>query len=186
LDKEEAAILAQTLNAKKQLLGKLRRMEATGRMVINLPDVLADSSSKYNFELRAGDQLIVKDRPDHVNVLGEVYNPTALFAEKDRAVGYYLDLVGGITKDADEDEIYLVKANGTVLSKGQERGGLSWDSEKYRWASTSFYDNKVDPGDTIIVPKELKVYPWLRVAKDITQVLAQVALSAGVLVAAAK
>jgi protein involved in polysaccharide export with SLBB domain len=186
LDKEEAAILAQTLNAKKQLLRKLEGMEATGRMVINLPEVLADAASKYNFELRAGDRLIVKEKPDHVNVLGEVYNPTALLFESDKGVGYYLDLVGGITKDAEEDEIYLVKANGTVLSKSQERGGISWDSEKYRWASSSFYDNKVDPGDTIIVPKELKVYPWLRVAKDITQVLAQVALSAGVLVAAAK
>jgi protein involved in polysaccharide export with SLBB domain len=186
LDKEEAAILGETLAAKKQLLEKLRTAQPTGRMVIDLKEVLIIPNSNYNFELRPGDRLIVNNRPDHVNVLGEVYNPTALFAEKDKTVGYYLNRVGGVTKDADKGQIYLVKANGSVISKNQEGffGMAGWDSENYRWAWGGFDSIKMDAGDTIIVPKKLVKYPWLRVTKDITQILYQIAVAAGVIIVA--
>ena len=186
LGQEEAAIYRETLNAKKQLLEKLRTAQPTGRMVIELEEVLIIPSSYYNFELRPGDHLIVKSKPDHVNVLGEVYNPTALFAEKDKTIGHYLNLVGGATDGADKGQIYLVKANGSVLSKSQEGflGMASWDSEKHRWSSGGFYSIKVDPGDTIIVPKKVVKYPWLRVVKDITQIMFQIAVVAGVIIAA--
>ncbi|RPI77885.1 MAG: polysaccharide biosynthesis protein, partial [Desulfobacteraceae bacterium] len=78
MDKDQAALFQQELNIKKQLLEKLKQSEPTGRMVINLQDVLGNPSSRYNFELRAGDRLIVAKKADNVNVMGEVYNPTAL------------------------------------------------------------------------------------------------------------
>jgi protein involved in polysaccharide export with SLBB domain len=186
LSQEEAVIYRETLNAKKQLLQKLRTAQPTGRMVIELEEVLIIPSSNYNFELRPGDHLIVKSKPDHVNVLGEVFNPTALFAEKDKTIGHYLNLVGGATDEADKSQIYLVKANGSVLSKSQEGflGMASWDSEKQRWSSGGFYSIKVDPGDTIIVPKKVVKYPWLRVVKDVTQIMFQIAVVAGVIIAA--
>ncbi len=186
LSQEEAVIYRETLNAKKQLLQKLRTAQPTGRMVIELEEVLIIPSSNYNFELRPGDHLIVKSKPDHVNVLGEVFNPTALFAEKNKTISHYLNLVGGATDDADKNQIYLVKANGSVLSKSQEGflGMASWDSEKQRWSSGGFYSIKVDPGDTIIVPKKVLKYPWLRVVKDVTQIMFQIAVVAGVLIAA--
>ncbi len=186
LDKEEAAIMRETLNAKKQLLEKLRTAEPTGRMVIDLQEVLEIPNSNYNFELRPGDHLIVSNRPDHVNVLGEVYNPTALFAEKDKTIGYYLNRVGGMTEDANEGQIYLVKANGSVMSKSQEGlfGMASWDNENYRWTLGGFDSIKLDPGDTIIVPKKMVKYPWLRVVKDVTQILYQIAVAAGVIIVA--
>ena len=184
LGQEEAAIYRETLNAKKQLLQKLRIAQPTGRMVIELEEVLIVPSSNYNFELRPGDRLIVKSIPDHVNILGEVYNPTALFAEKDKTVGHYLNLVGGATDEADKSQVYLVKANGSVLSKSQEGffGLASWDAENHRWSSGGFYSIKVDPGDTIIVPKKVVKYPWLRVVKDVTQIMFQIAVVAAVII----
>ena len=41
-----------------------------------------------------------------------------------------------------------------------------------------------DPGDTLIVPKKIEKYPWLRLTKDITQIMYQIAVSAGVLIVA--
>lgn len=52
VDKDQAAILRQTLMAKKHLLAKLRQAQPTGRMVIDLSQVLAKASSSFNFELR--------------------------------------------------------------------------------------------------------------------------------------
>jgi protein involved in polysaccharide export with SLBB domain len=130
--------------------------------------------------------LIVKKRPDSINVLGEVYNPTALFAEKGKSVGYYLNLVGGPTDNAEDDEIYIVKANGTVISKSQEGflGLVSWDSTKHRWTMGGFDSIRLDPGDTVIVPRKVEKFPWLRVVKDITQIMFQIAVAAGVIIAA--
>jgi len=186
LDKDEAAILRETLTAKKQLLEKLRRSRATGRMVINLPEVLVLPTSDYNFELRAGDRLVVNQRPDSVNVLGEVYNPTALLHERGKTLGEYLDLVGGPTDDAEKGQIYVVKANGSVISKNQAGffGVATWDTENYRWTTSSFDSVVLDPGDTVIVPKKVMKYPWLRLVKDITQITYQIAVSAGIVIAA--
>jgi len=186
VDKEEVAILEQTLESKKRLVDKLRKTRATGRMVIKLEEVLYVPSSEYDIELRPGDRLIVNARPDYVSVLGEVFNPTALLAVADKTVGFYLKQVGGPTEDANEGQIYLVKADGTVMSKAQEGffGLATWDSKAARWTVGGFESIDVDPGDTIIVPKQLEKYPWLRVVKDITQIMYQVAVAAGIFILA--
>jgi polysaccharide export outer membrane protein len=129
---------------------------------------------------------VVNKRPDYVNVLGEVYNPTALLVQKNQRVDYYLNQVGGATGTADRDQIYLVKANGTVISKSQEGfwGLANWDAKNHRWALGSFEGTKVDPGDTIIVPKKVEKYPWLRVVKSVTEIMYHIAVAAGVIIVA--
>jgi hypothetical protein len=83
---------------------------------------------------------------------------------------------------ADRKQIYLVKANGVVISKSQEGflGIAMWDAGKQRWESGGFKSLNVNPGDTIIVPKKVEIYPWLRITKDVTQILYQIAIAAGV------
>ena len=105
---------------------------------------------------------------------------------EERRVGYYLNQVGGSNDNADEDQIYLVKANGTVISKRQEGfwGMASWDGDNHRWTLGGFENVKVDPGDSIIVPKKVEKYPWLRVVKSVTEIMYQIAVAAGVLIVA--
>ncbi len=182
---EEAAVFEQTLASKRQLLAKMRQTKPTGRVVINLPEVMELPSSAHNFEVRPGDRLIVGKRPDIVHVLGEVYNPTALLYEGKKSVGYYLNQVGGITEDANDDQIYVIKANGSVVSRSQGAyfGLASWDGDRKRWSLGGFDSMGLDPGDTIIVPKRLVKYPWLPFVKSVTEIMYQIAISAGVLVA---
>ena len=186
LDKDQTAILQQTMTAKQNLLNKFKKARSTGRMVIDLDEVLVLPSSDYNFELRPGDRLIVPKRSDTVNVLGEVFNPTALLVEKDKTLRYYLNRVGGVTENAEKGQIYVVKANGTVISKSQTGwGGMaSWDSDNYRWTMGGFASMDLAPGDTVIVPRKIEKYPWLRITKDLTQIIYQIAVGAGVVIAA--
>ena len=181
-NKEDTILLQTTLSERQKLLERLERAQPTGRMVIQLEEVLLIPSSKFDFQLRPGDHLIVEKRPDFVNVLGEVYNPTALLAEKERSVDYYLERVGGVTKDADKKQIYIVKADGTVISKQQ--GGFFglgfWNQENKRWTSGSFGSVELDPGDTIIVPRKLVKTDWMQIIKDTSQILYQIAIAAGV------
>lgn len=186
LEQAEADIVLKALTAKKQLLEKIKSSQPTGRMVVDLEKVIQSPGSDQDLKLQPGDRLIVKKQPDYVNVLGEVYNPTALLVVQERRVGYYLNQVGGATDTADDDQIYLVKANGTVISKSQEGfwGIANWDTDNHRWTLGSFENIKVDAGDTIIVPKKVERYPWLRVVKSITEITFQIAVTAGVIIAA--
>jgi protein involved in polysaccharide export with SLBB domain len=183
VEPERAPVIEQTLAAKQILLEKLRSSEPTGRMVIDLRELLILPSEANDFKLEPGDRLTIGKRPDYVNVMGEVYNPTALFYEKDGDIEHYLSLVGGATKMAKESEIYVVKANGRVISRRQ--GGFfnlgTWDSKQDRWTLSRFDRVKLDPGDTIIVPRKVTEYPWLRIAKDVTQIIYQIAVAAGVI-----
>jgi protein involved in polysaccharide export with SLBB domain len=186
LDKDETEMLQEALAAKKALLEKMKASQVSGRMVINLEELITLPSSDNDLELKSGDRLIVKARPDYVNIIGEVYNPTALFHEKEKSVGYYLDKVGSMTKDADKDQTYVVRADGSVISRSQEgfMGLGSWNSGNNRWSLGGFDRIVLNAGDTIVVPKKVTEYPWLRITKEITQVLYQIAVTAGVIIVA--
>lgn len=186
LQQDEAEIILKTLTSKKLLLEKMKTSEPTGRMIVDLEKVSFEPNSDHDLKVQPGDRLIVKKRPDYVNVLGEVYNPTALLATGNQTVGYYLNQVGGAADNADEDQMYLVKANGTVISKRQEGfwGIANWDTENHRWSLGSFEDMTVNSGDSIIVPKKVEKYPWLRIVKSITEITFQIAVTAGVIIAA--
>ncbi len=182
LDPSQAVLLQQTLSTKKELVAKLRASVPTGRMVVKISDVMLLPSSDYDVVLKPGDRLIVGKKPDSVNVMGEVYNPNALLVEKGKDVGYYLSLVGGPTDTADKKQLYIVKADGTVISKKQEKFGLfNWDMLENRWTWGSFNSIELDPGDTIIVPKKIEKIGWLKYTKDVTGILYEIAVSAGVL-----
>lgn len=185
-DKEQAAGFQQALIAKKQLIQKLKTAKPTGRMVIDLEEIMASPSSKYNFELKPGDHLIVEKHPNHVNVLGEAVNPTALYAEEGKKVDFYIDRVGGVTRNADKAQMYIVRANGTVISKHQSGffGLTSWDSDQKRWYLGGFDSIEILPGDTIIIPQKTDKYRNWTLTKDIVDVAYKVAVAAGVIIVA--
>ena len=87
-----------------------------------------------------------------------------------------------MTNSADKRQIYIIKVDGTVTSKEQEKLGLfNWDTQERRWRFGSFNSMELDPGDTIIVPKKIEKIGWLKYAKDLTGILYEIAVAAGVL-----
>jgi hypothetical protein len=92
-----------------------------------------------------------------------------------------------MTKNADEDELYVLKVDGTAVSQRMNSGSWisnRWDPDNDQWVSGSFMSSRLDPGDTIVVPEKLERIAWLREVKDLTQILYQIAVTAGVLIVA--
>ena len=119
-----------------------------------------------------------------VHVLGEVFNPTSLLYEKTATVGYYLRRVGGLTKEADKKQLSVIRADGSVISVAQKRTGIiSWDSDNHRWLFGGFMGIRLNPGDAIVVPRKMDRFFWLKTTRDITQVLFQIAVAAGIVLA---
>lgn len=51
-----------------------------------------------------------------VAVVSSVRNPTTLTWQQGRNVDYYLDQSGGLSKESDKDEIYVVKPDGSTVA----------------------------------------------------------------------
>jgi polysaccharide export outer membrane protein len=184
IDAETAQVQAEGLRAKKELLSKLRTTKIDGRVVIKLSALDKFKGSEYDVEMEKGDKLFIPETPGIVSVVGEVFNPTSLLYEKDRTVAYYLQKVGGPTKEADKKQIAIIKADGSVVSIEQKNAdSVYWDSESHQWNFSGFMGIRLNPGDTILVPKKLDQLMWLKNTKDVMQILFQAALATGVVLA---
>ena len=140
--------------------------------------------SRYDVEMEKGDKLFVPETPGVINVVGEVFNPTSLLYEKDRTVAYYLQKVGGPTGEADQKQIAVIKADGSVVSIAQKNAdSVYWDSESHQWNFGGFMGIRLNPGDTILVPRKTDKLMLLKNTKDVMQILFQAALATGVVLA---
>lgn len=182
--KEELEATKAALAGLQKSLDKLKTAKAQGRVVIRLTDLADFRKSPYDLELMGGDTLEIPQTPSVINVMGSVYNPTSFVYLPDRDVDYYLKRAGGATQEAETDEMYVIKADGSVFSKQQSSFGIRWDDEGRRWTFGGFMSARLDPGDTLVVPQQLERTAWMRNFKDITTILSQIALTAGVVVAA--
>jgi protein involved in polysaccharide export with SLBB domain len=184
LTREEAEQRQRALAQKRELIVRLRAATVTGRIVIKLLSLDKFKGSEYDLELEDGDSLLIPLTPSSVMVMGRVYNPNAIFYTKDKTLEYYLNKVGGPAENADKRRIYLVKADGSVLSRTQSGlWGFRWESETHRWTAGGFMSTKIDPGDTVLVPEKYERIYWTRELRDWTQIIFNLAIAAGVIFA---
>ena len=149
---------------RRQLLALLKNTQPEGRVIIKLSELNKFKGSKYDILLEPGDQLYIPARPSSVMVTGAVYNSMGILWEANKSIRHYLNKVGGISKNGDIRNIYLIKADGTVST---------------RQTTSNFLDCKiVEPGDTIFVPTRIRMPKnnWKRTL-DIVQTISGLALT---------
>lgn len=173
--KEELEATKASIEGLMKSIAILREKKAEGRMVISLTNDDTFKNSEYNFKLMGGDVLEVPSDPKIVSVVGQVYNPTNFLHVSGDSVSDYLEKSGGFTRDAEESDVYILKADGSVVSRQASSGFLFFGR---------FMGKSLDSGDTIVVPQVIEKTAWMRDIKDITTIISQVAMTAGVLIAA--
>lgn len=185
--REELDATKATLEGLMKNLQMLKGKRAEGRMVMKLLPLGELEKTTYDLILEGGDELDIPQRPAVVHVLGQVYNPTSfvLDAEADAAEDY-LYKAGGATTDAETADIYIVKADGSVYSRQQSSFGFQRSDESSGWGFGGFLATKLQPGDTLVVPQKIEQTAWMRNIKDVTQILANVALTVGTILVGLK
>lgn len=173
--KEELEATRAALDGQMKSLEKLKEARAEGRMVIRLAAPDQFRSGPYDLELMGGDTLEVPKTPGSVHVMGQVYNPTTFVRMPGEDVSFYLEQAGGPTREAEEDDMYIIRADGTIQSSQNTPGFLFFGD---------FMSIALDSGDTLVVPQKLERIAWMREIKDIATILGQIALTAGVVIAA--
>jgi protein involved in polysaccharide export with SLBB domain len=178
LSPEEAKSAQTILASRKAIIDKLKQVPVTGRMVVHLAPLDTFPGSKDDFEVMDDDSITIPENPRSVAVIGQVYNPISLAYQPGKSVSYYISKVGGTTENANTDQIFIVRADGTVYSKQQAGTGVEWDSENHRWVFGGFNVTDLFPGDTVLVPEKIKKTDLLREIKDYTTIFYQLGLGA--------
>jgi hypothetical protein len=169
LEPEEAKKAEIAARQQQALVASLRKVEPLGRVIINLSDPERLRGTPDDIGMEESDVLNVPQVQQTVNVVGAVYAPTAVVYAPHKTVKEYLTMAGGPTQIADTKAIYVIRINGSAMS----RQGFSWLGSGVNGAV-------LEPGDTIVVPEELERVSWLKEIKDITTIISQIALTAGV------
>lgn len=155
---------AEDIGEAQKLLGKLKSTPATGRLVIDLNKVL-DQLDDYVISLEEGDNLFIPRKKNSVTIVGEVQLPISQVYESSMSYWDYIERSGGLSNKADEERIYIIKANGGV----QIPQTSSW------FASSS---QALEPGDTIVVPLDADKVDEVILWRDMSQIFYQIALGA--------
>jgi protein involved in polysaccharide export with SLBB domain len=157
---------AGALSVGQSLLSQLRTAEAVGRLVIDVRVAMnAPQGSTDDVVLHGGDKLMVPKLRQEVTVLGEVQNSTSHLYRRGLARDEYVALSGGATRKADKDRVYVVRADGSVVT-----------SDSSRWFSGGG-NVRMQPGDTVVVPLDTERLPALPFWQAVTQILYNVAIS---------
>ena len=145
-----------------KLLNDLASVEAVGRLVIDLPLIV---DNKQNLVLQDGDVLYVPSKRDSISVIGEVNYSTSHLYKSGVSVDEYIALSGGLKERANEDSIYIIKANGSV--KIPNTGG---------WFAANNAE-QLEPGDTIVIPMDASHMDKLTLWSTATQILYQLGVA---------
>ncbi len=160
----QAAVTAQ----RRQLLRSLAASITLGRLAIHIESLDKLKGSPDDILLEDGDSLFIPQQPTSVAIIGAVRSATAVLYKDKENMEYYINRAGGTTREADVDQIFIVKADGSAVA--------SFVPLRY-----------VEAGDAIIVPISTEPkYRTIPLLKDLATIVAGFAVPVGVIAAIAQ
>jgi protein involved in polysaccharide export with SLBB domain len=159
---DKSDVGSSDLALRQAYLAKLNDIHPTGRIVLGLKPGGSTIDDVPKFRLQDGDHYFVPALPNTVDVLGNVYNQGAMRYVAGQHAGLYLDAAGGATRDGDRRREFILRADGTLVSRQQVA----------RLERLEIY-----PGDAVIVPPQLRLRSNGAVWIGAAQILSSFALS---------
>jgi polysaccharide export outer membrane protein len=163
--------LQAQFNTQQAAFAQLAAVRPTGRVVLDMKPSANTLGEIPNFALEDGDGFHIPPRMSTVQIAGAVYNENAFRYQPGKRLSAYLNDAGGPTREADAKRIFLVRADGTVISR--QTHGEFW--------RTNFENTTLLPGDAINVPVKLKAPGgFMQQLPFIAQILSQTAMTGAI------
>jgi protein involved in polysaccharide export with SLBB domain len=172
----QAAIAQREQEAQlaREAIARFRQLKPTGRIAFGLEPEERSFSRLPQIKLENGDRLVVPSRPDFVHVFGAVAAEASSLWRPNMRVNDYLKTVG-LSVDADVENIFILRVDGTVVSR-----------HSGNWLLGSIGGAEIMPGDSIVVPEKFdKETAWTKFTKG-TREWAQIFANFGLGAAAIK
>lgn len=152
---EGAAIRVQEAQLLQNFAARVSELEPNGVVVVTRGGVSSD------ILLEDGDEIVIPQRSDVIQISGEVVLPKAIAYTGQHDLEKYVLEAGGFTDRADKKNILVLHPNGEVAQA---------------------VDTNITPGDMLIVMPQYDSKKF-SMFKDIFQVIYQVAIATGIFVA---
>jgi protein involved in polysaccharide export with SLBB domain len=152
-------------------LARLAAIKPTGRVVLDMKPRFATIADIPDFTLEDGDTFYIPPQLSTVQVVGSVYNANAFRYQPGKRLIAYLNDAGGATREADQKRVFVIRADGTVISR-QSRSSHS---------HSNFGNLALLPGDAIVVPEKLRVSNGLQNFANYAQIISGFAMTGAVL-----
>jgi polysaccharide export outer membrane protein len=159
----EAATAGPRLQASLAVIDRLKERKPDGRLILDL--TYGTSALPGALALEDNDRIYIPPRPKTVGVFGAVFEPGSFLFNSPTKVSDYLKLAGGPQKIADRGQIFVVRANGSVISTQQTH---------------DLGNQPALPGDVVFVPVRTGASFWDKL-RDISTVVFQFGISAATL-----
>jgi protein involved in polysaccharide export with SLBB domain len=166
---QQTAAQSPVIAVNRNLVARLRELRASGRVVLALTPQSAGVNALPELPLEDGDRLLIPPAPSTVQVIGSVFNQNAFLYHRGARVSEYMHLAGGPAREADRGQMFVLRADGSVVSRGEKQSVF---------ASSGFDDLRLYPGDTIVVPEKMVRPSSLRELMNWTEMMSQFSLSA--------
>jgi protein involved in polysaccharide export with SLBB domain len=160
------AILTYLQTLQQQLL----HQPALGRITVTADPTILAVKPELDTLLQPGDFVYIPKRPSTVAVSGEVLNPGSFQYRPDMTVDDYVELAGGYTNVAEDDETFVIMPDGSARTPSSS-------------VMSFFGSDPIPPGSTIVIPPNPAPFNWIVFTTQISQIFSQIAIAAAGLAA---
>lgn len=164
LEADDAKANAGKIAEARALAAELRNAQGVGRITVEADPAQLSVSPELDLLLEPGDRLYIPRRNLNVRVSGEVLSPAALQFRERKASLDYIHEAGGFTFHADKDRTFVIYPDGSA--------------QPLQVSSWNYKPVMIPPGSTIVVPRDPKPFDFIQSAKDVSQILSNLAVTA--------
>jgi polysaccharide biosynthesis/export protein len=145
-DADQKNVKLTAISQADATLSELSTHEPVGRVVVHVQkDISEWKNTSADITVQDGDVLVIPKNPQTVLVTGQVFNPTAINLQGSRSAKWYLSQAGGLTPMADKKAVFVIRADGSVISAKNNSSG---------WWLGDPLNASLRPGDTVVVPEK--------------------------------
>lgn len=155
---EEATLRGKEAELILKFVERARKVEPKGQVILTGSQKILEETI-----LEDGDAIMIPEKSSLLLVHGEVMFPNAIVHTPGVTPDFYIKQAGGYSQNADSSRILLFKTNGVVLTIPKD----------YK---------EIVAGDELMVLPKVDV-KRLEIAKGFTQILYQIAVATGTLIA---
>lgn len=160
---QDASRRAAEGESARQVLDLLAEREPDGRVVLNVTPT--STTLPGEMLLEQNDRIVIPPQPSTIGVFGAVFRPASFLIEgRGRKLRDYIDQAGGPVRAADRRRVFVVRANGEVLTR-----------------SSGMLNAEALPGDVVFMPVRTRTNDIWAQVRDIASVVFQFGLTAAVI-----
>lgn len=164
LESDDEKVNAGKISEARSLAEELENARGVGRITVETDPAVLATNPELDLLLERGDRIYIPRRNLNVRVVGEVLSPAALQFRDRKAPLDYIEEAGGFTFHADKERTFVLYPDGSA--------------QPLQVSVWNYKPIMIPPGSTVVVPRDPKPFDFIQSAKDVSQILSNLAVTA--------